>query len=544
MFNALYGSVESLQAQILALQNDLQEATMERDMWQKQAMASSGQQARNEVPPTLPSTGGLQNTPNKTLSRHQTVARLNSTSDGSINSNDMPALPSTTDSPLRPSPRRSTMDPLRPSRSSSSPTATTPIARKGMSLRHKPSVSRMVANGTEGQQHLVPNLEQKTGQPTKASFDIIKCTDEVCELIKVPKGLLTTTHQDTTTAKLMWKDRPATVLLVKKPEDTPSRDLMCRLGKYLVEEMQFQPVVVDPLVIAEINDDKADEWVKQSIQYFRPYTPEEQQHLHRHIDIVITVGGDGTVLWTAQLFEGPCPPVISFSMGSMGFLTPFHANDYKEVLTSVVEKGCFLSVRSRVEGIITTEGSKTAKHSVLNEIVVDRGPASTLGNLMSYCNGQVLTRVQADGIIIGTPTGSTAYSLSAGGSIVHPAVPSMVFTPICPHTLSFRSMIFPDSVTLKIVVPHDSRSTAWASFDGKHRTELKRGDSLSMTVSRCPVPLVCKISEQSDWLESVKEQLFWNMRVVQKKKEDVVTDERGSVGGTTNTGTRERLLSR
>jgi len=284
--------------------------------------------------------------------------------------------------------------------------------------------------------------------------------------------------------------------------------------------------------------------IQQSIQYLREYNEQEKEHLHRHVDIVITIGGDGTVLWTAQLFEGPCPPVISFSMGSMGFLTPFHANDYKEVLHAVVEKGCYLSVRSRVQGEIhrleqaqknhneevkevTQNGNELFQdaivspeiHSVLNEIVIDRGPASTLGNLMSYCNGQVLTRVQADGIIIGTPTGSTAYSLSAGGSIVHPAVPSMVFTPICPHTLSFRSMIFPDSVTLRIVVPSDSRSTAWASFDGKHRTELRRGDSISMIVSRFPIPLVCKVSEQSDWLESVKEQLFWNMRVIQKKKE-------------------------
>ena len=95
----------------------------------------------------------------------------------------------------------------------------------------------------------------------------------------------------------------------------------------------------------------------------------------------------------------------------------------------------------------------------------------------------------------------------------------MCFTPICPHTLSFRSMIFPDSVELRVVVPHDSRSTAWAAFDGKHRTELQRGDALSMRVSRFPVPLICKISEQNDFMESVKEGLFWNMRVAQKQVE-------------------------
>jgi NAD+ kinase len=514
-------SIESLQAKLQALENEMQATKMERDMWQRKALGK--QSSDEEEIASVKNLGGLDDITKKTkLSRPQSIAKLHTKS---LKGSKNPGAPSTSVSANKPQTRRSTIN--------------TSAAKRGVLLRQRNSVSRMVSK----------NNRNEDIETSKASFDIIKCTDEVCELIKVPKGLLTTRHQDTTTAKLIWKDRPTTVLLVKKPEDTPSRNLMCRLAKYLVEEMKFSPVVVDPLVIDEINAENIDDWVKESSRYFRSYTNDEQKHLHRDIDIVITVGGDGTVLWTAQLFEGPCPPVISFSMGSMGFLTPFHADDYKVVLTNVVEKGCYLSVRSRVEGAIlrdnancnddTTATSSTTntssqphvvKHSVLNEIVVDRGPASTLGNLMSYCNGQVLTRVQADGIIIGTPTGSTAYSLSAGGSIVHPAVPSMVFTPICPHTLSFRSMIFPDSVSLKIIVPHDSRSTAWASFDGKHRTELKRGDSLSMTVSRFPVPLICKISEQSDWLESVKEQLFWNMRVVQKKKEvQSGDDQRGRV---------------
>ena len=124
----------------------------------------------------------------------------------------------------------------------------------------------------------------------------------------------------------MWKDRPTRILLVKKPEDTPSTELMLRCGDYLVNKMQFTDVVVDPLVIAELNDDKT-ELCLQLKQYLRAYTDIESKNLHRHVDLVVTIGGDGTVLWTGQLFEGPCPPVISFSMGSMGFLTPFHADD-------------------------------------------------------------------------------------------------------------------------------------------------------------------------------------------------------------------------
>ena len=85
-----------------------------------------------------------------------------------------------------------------------------------------------------------------------------------------------------------------------------------------------------------------------------------------------------------------------------------------------------------------------------------------------------LTTVQADGLVIATPTGSTAYSVSAGGSLVHPEISALLITPICPHTLSFRPMLLPDSMELRVCVPYNSRSTAWASFDGRNRIELKR----------------------------------------------------------------------
>ena len=397
-------------------------------------------------------------------------------------------------------------------------------------LRSTNSVAKMVSSprASAGLGDAAKRVQQ-TKAKKKARFDIVKCTDEICELVHPKNGLITTSHQDTTTAKLIWKDRPQNILCVKKPGDTPSRRLLCSIADFLVNTMTCNPVLVDGLVIDELTKTNP-----ESLPFLRAYSGDESKILHKLVDVVITIGGDGTVLWTAQIFDNkPVPPTLSFSMGSLGFLTPFAASSYKEVLKSVLEKGCFLSLRSRVVGDIvrpirTEDGAGgedqeevVATHSCLNEIVIDRGPSSILGNLMSYLNGQELTRVQADGLIIGSPTGSTAYSLSASGSIVHPAVPCMVFTPICPHTLSFRPMIFPDSVTLRVAVPMDSRSTAWAAFDGKHRTELSRGDSIKMRVSRFPVPLICKASEGADFLASVKEGLFWNMRIAQKKPEEL-----------------------
>ena len=127
-----------------------------------------------------------------------------------------------------------------------------------------------------------------------------------------------------------------------------------------------------------------------------------------------------------------------------------------------------------------------------------------------------VTNVQGDGLIIGTPTGSTAYSLAAGGSMVHPGVPTMVVTPICPHSLSFRPILMPDAVTLKASVPEAARGSAYVAFDGRQQTELKRGDYVTVRMSRYPLPAVCKSDEHSDWLNALNTGLNFNLREVQK----------------------------
>ncbi|KAL7751686.1 hypothetical protein RI367_002685 [Sorochytrium milnesiophthora] len=157
--------------------------------------------------------------------------------------------------------------------------------------------------------------------------------------------------------------------------------------------------------------------------------------------------------------------------------------------------------------LITTE-----TFEVLNELVVDRGPSAYMSQLELFGDDRHLTTVQADGLVVSTPTGSTAYSLSAGGSIVHPEVSATLVTPICPHTLSFRPMLLPDSMELKVCVPPSSRNTAWAAFDGRHRTELRQGDFVSITASRYPFPTICLTDQSSDWFNSLIRCLRWNER--------------------------------
>ena len=175
-----------------------------------------------------------------------------------------------------------------------------------------------------------------------------------------------------------------------------------------------------------------------------------------------------------------------------------------------------LRMRLRCE-LIRGDGREAPQsYDVLNEVVVNRGNNAYLSKIECYERGRLLTKVQADGIMIATPTGSTAYSVSAGGSMVHPNVPAILFTPVCPHSLSFRPVILPDSAELELRIPSDARDSAWVSFDGKARSELRRGDCVRIAMSEHPLPTINKSDQTHDWFGSLARCLNWNDRVEQR----------------------------
>ncbi|KAK3235279.1 hypothetical protein CYMTET_54509 [Cymbomonas tetramitiformis] len=246
------------------------------------------------------------------------------------------------------------------------------------------------------------------------------------------------------------------------------------------------------------------------------------------LDLVITLGGDGTVLWASALLgDGPMPALVAFAMGSLGFMTPHAPVNLKACLDRVHAGGFELALRHRLScricrssgvkasGLCPASSTADEEHVVINEVVLDRGVAPFLTNLECFCDDTFITVVQGDGLIVSTPSGSTAYSLAAGGSMVHPQVPGILFTPICPHSLSFRPLVFPENIELRVQVPMTSRSSVWASFDGKDRVELRAGDAVVIRVSQWPVPTVCAQNTTQDWFRSVTEGLHWNRREIQ-----------------------------
>lgn len=352
------------------------------------------------------------------------------------------------------------------------------------------------------------------------------------------------------------------VMIVTKARDNTLVALTRELAEFLLATPRYgKDVGVNVWIDSKLRRSKRfdlesllaqDQRFEEMVHFWTPSVCLEKPEL---FDLVLTLGGDGTVLYTSWLFQRIVPPVLAFSLGSLGFLTNFDFKNYKDQLNRSVmgQEGMRVNLRMRFtctvyrsaassalpsSGASTTSvstaasadgyggggagegGPQSAKiegetHEVLNELVIDRGPSSYISSLDLYANDSLLTRISADGIILSTPTGSTAYSLSAGGSLVHPDIPAILLTPICPHTLSFRPMLLNDDMALKVAIPSTGRGGAFVSFDGKGRVELGRGDEVVVRASQYPFPTV--MGQPLEWFDSISRTLRWNTRAAEQK---------------------------
>jgi NAD+ kinase len=327
------------------------------------------------------------------------------------------------------------------------------------------------------------------------------------------------------------------VMIVTKARDNQLVHLTKDLAQWLMSTPRYgSDLGVNVYVDAKLRNSKrfgAAEMLEAEprLQHLLKYwTPDLCWSQPEKFDLVLTLGGDGTVLFTSWLFQRVVPPILSFSLGSLGFLTNFEYDRYKEHLDRVMgDDGMRVNLRMRFTCTVYRDGMgggemvEGEQFEVLNELVIDRGPSPYVSNLELYGDNELLTVVQADGCIFSTPTGSTAYSLSAGGSLVHPDIPAILLTPICPHTLSFRPMVLSDSLLLRVSVPRASRATAYCSFDGKGRVELRQGDHVTIAASQYPFPTV--VRSDAEWFNSVSRTLRWNTREATQKGWDGETNE-------------------
>ena len=201
------------------------------------------------------------------------------------------------------------------------------------------------------------------------------------------------------------------------------------------------------------------------------------------IECVLVLGGDGTLLQAArELFQRHIP-LLGINLGTLGFLTSAEKSELPKCLDSVLDDSCSINDRMMLEGVVYHGSEKIQTNTALNDVIIARAGFSRLVELKIYVNGELLSIYNADGIIVSTPTGSTGYSLSAGGPIIFPQTDVMVITPICPHSLQARSLVVSGEDRIMIEIGKrrkTQKEEAMVTFDGRSAQELETGDRIEI----------------------------------------------------------------
>ncbi|NVN92843.1 MAG: NAD(+)/NADH kinase [Desulfuromonadales bacterium] len=251
-----------------------------------------------------------------------------------------------------------------------------------------------------------------------------------------------------------------------------------------------------------------------------------EEHLARHLgrtdgitreeillqaELVVVLGGDGTLLSVARLFYGKELPILGINLGSLGFLTEVTVEELYPELERCLAGTHTTSPRMMLEVRVLREGKQIEKYPVLNEIVINRvGVLARIVNLKAQVDHHILTNFKADGLIVSTPTGSTGYSMSAGGPVIHPQVSCIVITPICPHTLTNRPIVVTDQSVISITVTSALDDKVYLTLDGQVGFELLEGDSVE--VRRGATSTHLAVPKNRDYFEVLRTKLKWGER--------------------------------
>jgi NAD+ kinase len=228
--------------------------------------------------------------------------------------------------------------------------------------------------------------------------------------------------------------------------------------------------------------------------------------LTRNVDLLLVFGGDGTMLRVASEIAGSRTPILGINIGGLGFLTAVSSHEMSQALKLVLRGEFTLESRPLIEVIGRCQG-QLIQQRALNDFVISRGIVSRLITLEVSVDGEPLTRYRCDGLIVSSPTGSTAYALSAGGAVVHPRADVFELTPICPHTLSNRSVIVSLDAKIQVKVISPKPETI-LSADGQGIIEMAAGDEVTVHRSRDSVQLVHLPG--SSFFETLRRKLHWS----------------------------------
>ncbi len=276
-------------------------------------------------------------------------------------------------------------------------------------------------------------------------------------------------------------------------------------------------------IVARPRKDEAAELAQQIIEAFPDREFLVQEHLGAQIgrafvsdeelaaraELVLVLGGDGTLIYAARMQRGREIPILGINLGSLGFMTEVPVADAMGAITQVLQGKARVESRMKLSCRVYREGVLLLDDEVLNDVVINKSALARIANHEVSLDGVYMATYQSDGLIIATPTGSTAYSLSAGGPIVHPAVDCVVVTPICPHALTQRPIVVPGDQLVRVHMTGEV-SDVYLTTDGQSGLALKRGDSVEVEKSSHRVLIIR--NERLDYFNILRQKLRWGER--------------------------------
>jgi NAD+ kinase len=239
---------------------------------------------------------------------------------------------------------------------------------------------------------------------------------------------------------------------------------------------------------------------------YAPSTGLERDEVAKNSQLLLVLGGDGTLLAAARVAAPLGIPILPINMGSLGFLTSFKLEEMYPALEETLAGRLPSSERVMLDVELEREGQVVERQTVLNEAVINKGALARMIEVELLIDGEFVCRYRVDGLIVATPTGSTAYSLSAGGPIVHPSVESWVITPICPHTLSDRPVVIRDSSAVEVDLSAGTESV-FLTLDGQTGIPMQPADRVRMTRAAERLKLIQP--QKKSYFEILHSKLKW-----------------------------------
>jgi len=272
------------------------------------------------------------------------------------------------------------------------------------------------------------------------------------------------------------------------------------------------PVIKD--LLAWLKERRVECFIEPEMAELIPHASLEKDEMSMTVDMVVVLGGDGTLLAAARSIQKRRVPILGVNLGGLGFLTEITLDELPQMLDDVLEGRYTTDERMVLNAQVRRGGKVIRDFTVLNDVVITKGALARIIELETRVNNEYVTTFRADGLIIATPTGSTGYSMSAGGPIVYPNLESVIITPICPHALTNRPLIVPRDVTIDVILRNEE-SEVFLTLDGQTGLQMEVNDTIQVQRGEGTISLIT--SPSKSYFGVLRTKLMWGEDAIQHR---------------------------